>query len=100
MTRLPSLLILLLAATFVRADELPDALVTQSGRKIDSAEAWIRERRPEVLEMFRREVYGRAPVGRPEAMTCDVLENTKNAMDGKATRKMVRVSYRGPGGEG
>jgi hypothetical protein len=103
MTRLPSLLVLpiaLAAAAFVRAGEVPDPLAMANGRKIESAEAWTRERRPELLETFRREVYGRAPVGKPEGMKCEVLETTKDAMDGKATRKMVRISYRGPGGEG
>ncbi len=49
---------------------------------------------------FRKNVYGRAPVGRPADWKFDVFDSAGDAMDGKTTRKQVRISYRGPGGEG
>jgi dienelactone hydrolase len=33
-------------------------------------------------------------------MTFDVFDSAKDAMGGKATRKQVKIAYRGPGGEG
>ncbi|ARA93149.1 hypothetical protein AWN76_008240 [Rhodothermaceae bacterium RA] len=40
---------------------LPDPLVTADGRPVTTAEAWWQIRRPEIVEAFDREVYGRVP---------------------------------------
>lgn len=40
---------------------LPDPLVLQNGRRVQDAATWWRKRRPEVVEAFDREVYGRLP---------------------------------------
>src|SRR6266568_3967841 len=40
---------------------LPDPLVLKSGKKVTTAEMWWQERRPEIVEDFDREVYGRVP---------------------------------------
>ena len=40
---------------------LPDPLVTKDGRKVATAEEWWKVRRPEIVEEFDREVYGRVP---------------------------------------
>jgi hypothetical protein len=45
---------------------LPDPLVTKSGRKVTNAEAWWKRRRPEIVEDFDREIYGRAPKDTPK----------------------------------
>lgn len=86
----------------VIADEpaLPDPLVMNDGTKVTSAEMWRTKRRPEILELFRENVYGRTPIGRPEKLAFAVTNTLADAMDGKATRKLVRISYAGPGGEG
>ncbi|MCD6303368.1 MAG: acetylxylan esterase [Planctomycetes bacterium] len=73
---------------------LPDPLVTLDGRKVTSAEMWRKVRRPEILELFRREMYGRAP-GRPKEMTFRLLERDVRALGGKATRKQVAVLFTG-----
>lgn len=39
--------------------ELPELLRTERGRNVDSVASWEAERRPELLELFRRYVYGR-----------------------------------------
>jgi dienelactone hydrolase len=79
---------------------LPDALVTLDGQKVTSPELWRSRRRAEVLELFRTNVYGRAPVGRPAQLKFEVAETNANAMDGRAVGKQVTISYQGPGGEG
>jgi hypothetical protein len=45
--------------------ELPDPLRLNSGKKVTTAEAWWKERRPEIVEHFDREVYGRVPAKMP-----------------------------------
>ncbi|MBX3745429.1 MAG: acetylxylan esterase [Verrucomicrobiae bacterium] len=41
--------------------ELPDPLTLRSGATVTSAEAWWHHRRPEIVEEFEREIYGRVP---------------------------------------
>ncbi len=45
---------------------LPDPLVLKNGRKVTSAVAWWRQRRPEIVEDFDREIYGRVPKDTPD----------------------------------
>jgi lysophospholipase L1-like esterase len=40
---------------------LPDPLVTEDGRAVTTAREWWTVRRPEIVEAFDREVYGRVP---------------------------------------
>ena len=40
---------------------LPDSLVMNNGTKVTSAELWERKRRPELVEMFSKYIYGRVP---------------------------------------
>lgn len=46
--------------------ELPELLITNSGKKIKSAKDWWKIRRPEIVEDFEREVYGRLPENIPD----------------------------------
>ena len=41
--------------------QLPDPLITRSGKKITTAEQWWKERRPEIAADFETEVYGKLP---------------------------------------
>src|ERR1700722_9008394 len=43
--------------------DLPDALTLKNGRKVTTADMWWKQRRPEIVEDFEREVYGRVPAG-------------------------------------
>jgi dienelactone hydrolase len=78
---------------------LPDPLTLSTGDPVTSPEAWTDRRRPEILELFRAPVYGRAPVGRPEGQSFAVKGMAPGMMDGRATRKEVVITLRGPGGE-
>jgi hypothetical protein len=40
---------------------LPDPLVLNNGKQVKTAKVWWKQRRPEIVEMFDREVYGRVP---------------------------------------
>ena len=41
--------------------DLPDPLVTEDGRPVTTAQMWRDVRRPEIVELFDREIYGRVP---------------------------------------
>jgi hypothetical protein len=41
--------------------DLPDPLTLKNGKKVTTAESWWKERRPEIVEDFEREVVGRVP---------------------------------------
>jgi peptidoglycan/xylan/chitin deacetylase (PgdA/CDA1 family) len=60
---------------------LPDALVLNSGKRVTTAEMWWKERRPEIVEDFDKEIYGRVP-----AVTSKVnweVKNTATEMNGE-----------------
>lgn len=41
--------------------ELPDPLLLKNGKKVTRASEWWNQRRPEIVEDFDREIYGRMP---------------------------------------
>ena len=45
--------------------KLPDPLLLKNGKKVKSASEWWSTRRPEIVEDFDREVYGRLPSNNP-----------------------------------
>jgi hypothetical protein len=46
--------------------KLPDPLVLKNGEKVTTAEIWWKQRRPEIVEDFDREIYGRMPKQMPK----------------------------------
>jgi hypothetical protein len=45
---------------------LPEVLVLKDGKKVTSAKVWWKQRRPEIVEDFEREVLGRIPPNAPK----------------------------------
>ncbi len=45
---------------------LPDPLTLKNGQKVTTAEMWWKQRRPEIVEDFDREIYGRVPKDVPQ----------------------------------
>ncbi len=74
---------------------LPDPLVLQNGKKVESAEQWRNERRPELVEMFQKYVYGHLPP-KPEKMSVTVERVNTNLFDGAATKSEVTLKYGPP----
>jgi hypothetical protein len=60
--------------------QLPDPLTMKNGKKVTSKEMWVKQRRPEILEDFEREVYGRTPKITPK-VNWEVVSTT-NGMNG------------------
>ena len=46
--------------------DLPEVLRLKNGEKVTTAEMWWRQRRPEIVEDFEREVVGRVPKSVPK----------------------------------
>jgi len=44
---------------------LPDPLVLEDGKRVTTADIWWKDRRPEIVEMFDREILGRTPAHLP-----------------------------------
>lgn len=72
--------------------KLPSSLVLNDGTPVRDANAWVSQRRPEVLELFRREMYGRSPAPRRD-MSFELTDHELRALDGTAVRKQVRVYF-------
>ena len=59
--------------------DLPDPLKLKNGRKVTQASDWWKKRRPEIVEDFDREIYGRLPKHVPAVRwTVEKTENGKN----------------------
>lgn len=69
---------------------LPDSLVLKNGKQVTTAAMWWKERRPEIVEDFDREVYGRSPVHTP-AVTWEVVSTASETNGGVdvVTKKLV-----------
>ena len=70
---------------------VPDLLTAADGRKIATADDWQKIRREEVLELFRKYVYGRVPAT-PYQKSFQVVHEDPMAMGGAATLKQVDVT--------
>jgi hypothetical protein len=69
---------------------LPDALTLNNGRKVTNAKTWWTKRRPEIVEEFDREIYGRAPKNTPK-VRWEVVSLTNDTTHGvpAITKKLV-----------
>jgi len=67
---------------------LPDPLVLKNGQPVKDAGTWWNQRRPEILEDFRAEIYGRIPENTPK-VTWEVTGTNANVAGGMAIKKTV-----------
>jgi hypothetical protein len=56
--------------------ELPDPLICFDGLKVSDSRDWFNKRRPEIFQLFEKEVYGRSPKTLP-SMSFEYIEETK-----------------------
>ena len=63
---------------------LPNPLVLNNGKPVTSAKVWTTQRRPELVELFDREVLGRVPANVP-AVRWEVASTTPRSENGIAT---------------
>lgn len=72
--------------------KLPDPLKSFNGKKIRNVKKWEKTRRPELLEFFTENVYGAIP-GELEMSSFEIVEKGDNAINGKAKRKQIELSF-------
>ena len=70
---------------------LPDALTQLDGTPVSSAADWRNKRRPEIMEIFAREMYGRSP-GAPAMVKSKLVSRDENALAGKAVREEIDIT--------
>ncbi len=58
---------------------LPDPLVLNNGKPVTSAKIWWQQRRPEIVEDFDREVYGRTPKNLPK-VTWEIVSTSDTTL--------------------
>jgi hypothetical protein len=74
----------------VGAYTLPNPLVLASGASVRDARTWNEKRRPEIIDLFEENQYGRAP-GRPSDMSFEVFDKGTPAMGGKRSVNGLRL---------
>lgn len=72
---------------------LPDLLKLPDGNMAENPEIWQNIRRPEILNLFSEQIFGYTPVDRPEDMNFEVYDINREALNGLATRKQIRVNF-------
>jgi hypothetical protein len=61
--------------------DLPDPLTLKNGQQVTTAEMWWQQRRPEIVEDFEREIFGRVPKNVPK-VTWSVTEQADDRVVG------------------
>ncbi len=70
-----------------------DPLLCRDGTRVKDVQTWQQKRRPELLELFAREVYGRTPGGRPRGMHWEQTSVDRSALGGKAVRREITIWF-------
>jgi beta-glucosidase len=68
---------------------LPDPLTTNAGRKVTTAAMWNTVRRPEIIELFERDVIGRVPKNVPKVTWTVTETNTITVGSRQATSRTL-----------
>lgn len=71
---------------------LTDPLKLNNGKPVRNAKTWYSKRRPQIEEFFETQQYGRDP-GRPAAESFEVTDKGTPALDGRAIRRQVTISF-------
>ena len=73
--------------------EIPSILTCDDGTIITDSRTWLNKRRPELLELFRKEEYGRLPDLKDVEIRIRVADSRKSnkILEGRAVRKTVEI---------
>lgn len=72
---------------------LPDPLVCENGDRVTSIGQWENTRRPELLDLFSKQMYGVTPT-ETIPVEYQIVDEQVNAIQGKATRKQIRFCFK------
>lgn len=70
---------------------LPELMATGANRKVTTVDGWEKLRRPELLELFTTQVFGRVPAT-PYQTTFRVVREDPKAMNGTATLRLIDIT--------
>ncbi len=73
---------------------LPEVLTLKNGQKVTTAEQWWEQRRPEIVEDFEREVFGRVPKQVPQvswSITTQAVDRVVGELPVRARQLVGRV---------
>ncbi|MDO4573697.1 MAG: acetylxylan esterase [Planctomycetia bacterium] len=89
--------------TKVPAYTLPDVFLCEDGSTVATKQDWLKKRRPELLRLLTREMYGEVPAilqtDHPDFIKYEVMEEDRDALGGKAIRRQVAIHFYAPGEE-
>jgi len=71
---------------------LPSVLKCADGTTVRNSADWMNKRRPELLKLFREVMYGAVPP-KPDKVRYEVLSEKKNALNGLAVRREIRIHF-------
>jgi hypothetical protein len=72
--------------------DYPDALTLKDGRNVTTPEIWWRDRRPEIVEDFEREVVGRIPANVPK-VTWSISRTLDTNVDARPVRARLVIGH-------
>lgn len=73
--------------------KIPDVLTRFNGGKVKTAKDWYKKQRPEILQKFTDEVYGKVP-GQLGIYDVKVWETSPDALNGSAVRKQLSLFFK------
>ena len=76
----------------VKPYHLPDPLRNSDGTGVRTPQEWMNFRRPELLNLFKREEYGEI-LPRPAHLSFRVLSVKEDALENTAVRKEIRLDF-------
>lgn len=69
---------------------LPNVLRKTDGKLVNNKKAWQKERRPEIISLFKQNIYGQMPTAL-DSIKFELTRKVTNAMDGRACLKEVTI---------
>lgn len=73
--------------------QLPDVLTRFNGKKVKTDKTWFKKQSPEILKLFKDEVYGNVP-GKLKISEVKVWETSENAVNGLAIRRQISLFFK------
>jgi hypothetical protein len=76
---------------------LPDPLVLANGQPVTNATVWFQQRRPEILQLYETQIYGRVPATAPKT-TFTLVSTDAHALNDTAIHEQIAVHFGGADG--
>ena len=73
---------------------LPELLMLKSGEKVENILDWEQKRRPEILGIYKDQIYGNIPEGTFDTSFVELIEQSDSALDNTAIRKQIAIVFR------